>query len=291
MSSRILIFFFSLVLSVQATNITFNAAIVRPRSSITDLYAICNSSMEEQWEVDHQSAGFHLDGHSLGDVVFQTNSDVTSVTTAAIRLSRNSSKNQTSSLLVLVNTTRQNHQIACREGATASTYNYTSGDSVTDSVRIQRDGDAEIIPIEVNKGTVIFMCTTFGTQEWLVNGISVGGLNSSRPGHHNTGRLLFGVWIILHVSSNLPSENDLVSILVLHHWANTNLTVSCKGKSGEANSYILDGTVGTTLDPGSSDSSSAHSTLVTTGTYRKWSWGCGINCSAMPGFHPEGNGV
>ena len=113
---------------------------------------------------------------------------------------------------------------------------------------------------------------------WIVNGISVGEFsNTSRPGHHKTEQVLFGVWsIILHVSSNLPSENDLVSILILRLQANTKLTVSCKGKSGEASLYILDGTVETSLGvPGASDSSSA-TTLVLC----KWSWGCGINRSA-----------
>ena len=281
MSPRYFLFLFFCGV-VQATKITFNAAIVRPDSSIIDVYAICkfDSWMGQQWEVDRRSAGFHLASASFGDGVHETNSDVTLATTASILISRNDGHNYSLSLLAKFNITGQNHQIACLGGAAASTYNYT-GDQGTDSVLVQKGGDAEIIPTAVIKGTVIFMCTTYGTQEWVVNGISVGGfsINNSRPGHHKTEHPFFGVWsIILHVSSNLPSDNNLVSILVLHLQENTNLNVSCKGNSGEANLYILDGTVETTLDiPRSSDSSSAHSTLVTTLTYRKWSWGCGIN--------------
>ena len=269
--------FFSLIWAVQATNITFNSAIVRPGSSITDVYAICkfDSSMGQQWEVDRRSAGFHLASASFGDVVPETNADVTLATTASILISRNDGHNYSLSLLAMFNITGQNHQIACLGDAVASTYNYT-GDRGTDSVLVQKGGDAEIIAIPVIKGVVIFMCKTYGTQEWVVDGISVGGfsINNSRPGHHKTEHPFFGVWsVILHVSSNKPSKNDLVSILVLLLQANTNLTVSCKGKSGEANLYVFeDGTVETTLDvPGSSDSSSAHSTVVTmtTWTYRK----------------------
>ena len=282
--SRNLIFF-SLIWAVQATNITFNAAIVRPASSITDVYTICkfNSSVGLQWEVDRCSAGYHSASARFGDVAHQTNADVTLATTAAILISRNDGHNYSLSLLAMFNITGQNHQIACLGGAVASSYNYT-GDRGTDSVLVQRDGDAEIFRIAVIKDAVICMCTTYGTQEWVVNGISVGGfsINNSRSGHHKTEHPFFGVWsIILHVSSNKPSKNDLVSILVLLLQENTNLTVSCKGKSGEANLYVFeDGTVETTLDvPGSSDSSSAHSTVVTMTTwiYRKQSWGCGIN--------------